>query len=125
MAFQDDGAAAIHAKETARKVSPIDPFSYYYDSLASTAYIATENFTNALICAEKSLCVNDRHLSTLRTRTTALQFLGRHEDVRASAQDLIRRHPRFSIDEYKLNHPSADKRTGQRVIEALTASGIQ
>ena len=124
MAFQDDGAAAIRATQTARKLSPIDPFSYYYDSLASTAYIAAEDFTNALICAEKSLCVNDRHLSTLRTRTTTLHFLGRHEDARASAQDLIRRHPGFSIDEYKLNHPSAGNRAGQRVIEALTASGI-
>lgn len=60
----------------------------------------------------------------MRTRTTALHFLGRHEEARASAQDLMRRHPSFNIDEYKRNHPSADRRAGMRVIEALTASGI-
>lgn len=124
MAFQDDGQAAIRATRTARQLSPIDPFGYYYDSLASTAYIAAEDFENALMRAEMSLKVNDRHLSTMRTRTTALHFLGRHEEARASALDLMRRHPGFRIDEYKRNHPSADHRAGQRVIEALTASGI-
>lgn len=124
MAFQDDGAAAIRATQTARWLSPIDPFGYYYDSLASTAYIAAEDFENALMRAEMSLAVNDRHLSTMRTRTTALHFLGRHEEARASAQELMRRHPSFNIDEYKRNHPSADRRAGMRVIEALTASGI-
>lgn len=124
MAFQDDGAAAIRATETARRLSPIDPFGYYYDSLASTAYIAAEDYKLALDRAERSLSVNDRHLSTLRTRTTALYFLGRGEEARASAQDLMRRHPNFSIEEYKSNHPSAGNKAGQRVIEALTGSGI-
>lgn len=125
MAFQDDGAAAIRATETARQLSPIDPFGYYYDSLASTAYIAAEDFENALARAEMSLAVNDRHLSTMRTRTTALHFLGRHEEARVSAQELTRRHPTFCIEEYKRNHPSADHHAGKRVIEALIASGIQ
>jgi TolB-like protein len=124
MAFQDDGAAAIRATQTARKLSPIDPFGYYYDSLASTAYIAAEDFENALLHADRSLAVNDRHLSTLRTRTTALHFLGRHAEARASVEDLMRRHPSFNIDEYKRNHPSADNKAGQRVIEALSASGM-
>ncbi len=124
MAFQDEGAAAIRATTTARRLSPIDPFGYYYDSLASTAHIAAEDFEMALIHANKSLAVNDRHLSTLRTRTTALHFLGRHAEARATFEDLIRKHPTFNIDDYKRNHPSAGNRAGQRVIEALTASGL-
>lgn len=124
MAFQDDGIAAIRATETARRLSPIDPFGYYYDSLASTAYIAAENFEKALDRADRSLAKNDRHLSTLRTRTTALYFLGRTEEARQSAKDLQRRHPNFNIEEYKRNHPSADNNAGRRVIEALTASGV-
>ena len=124
MAFQDEGNAAIRATETARCLSPIDPFGYYYDSLASTAYIAAENFDEALLRAERSLVKNDRHLSTLRTRTTALYFLGREEDAKKSAQDLMRFHPSFSIEEYKRSHPSAGNKAGLRVIEALTASGI-
>lgn len=124
MAFQDEGAAAISATETAQCLSPIDPFGYYYDSLASSAYIAAENFEEALLRAERSLAKNDRHLSTLRTRTTALHFLGRGDEARKSAQELMRFHPSFNIDEYKRNHPSAGNNAGLRVIEALIASGI-
>ncbi len=124
MAFQDDGMAAIRATQTARSLSPIDPFGYYYDSLASTAYVSAEQFEKGLEFAERSLAVNDRHLSTLRSKVTALHNLGRHGEARETAQMILRRHPEFSLDEYRKSHPSADHRVGKMVIEALHSSGI-
>lgn len=125
MAFQDDGKAAVRGIETARTLSPIDPFGYFYDSLASTAYVAAEDYPKALEFADRSLALNDRHLSTLRTRVTALHFLGRTDDARVTAQELMRRQPDFSLDYYRRTHPSANHQVGQRVIEALTAAGIR
>ncbi len=125
MAFQDDGAAAIRATQTARELSPIDPFGYYYDSLGSTAYLAGEQWSKALELADRSLDANDRHTSTYRAKITALHFLDRPEDARRTAQDMMRRQPDFKLDAYRRSHPSADHKLGQRVIEALTASGIQ
>lgn len=125
MAFQDDGKAAVRGIETARTLSPIDPFGYFYDSLASTAYVAAENYGKALEFADRSLALNDRHLSTLRSRATALHFLGRTDEARTTAQELMRRQPDFSLDFYRRTHPSASHQVGQRVIEALTAAGIR
>ena len=125
MAFQDDGKAAVRGIETARNLSPIDPFGYFYDSLASTAYVAAEDYEKALDFADRSLAMNDRHLSTLRARTTALHFLGRTDEARETAQELLRRQPDFSLEFYRRTHPSAAHEVGQRVIEALTAAGIR
>lgn len=125
MAFQDDGKAAVRGIETARNLSPIDPFGYFYDSLASTAYVAAEDYQKALEFADRSLTMNDRHLSTLRSRATALHFLGRTDEARATAQELLRRQPDFSLEYYRRTHPSANHQVGQRVIEALTAAGIR
>lgn len=124
MAFQDDGAAAVRATQTARQLSPIDPFSYYYDSLGATAYLAAGDWGRALELAERSLGSNDRHISTWRAKITAQHFLGQHDAACASALELKRRHPDFKIDSYRRTHPAVDFKFGHRVIEALEASGI-
>ena len=125
MAFQDDGRAAIRATDMARRLSPIDPFGYWYDSLASSAHLAAGDYTRALALADRSLRSNDRHISTLRAKITALHHLGRAGEARAVAADLQRRFPDFSIDQYRRTHPSADHKTGRQVIDALSAAGIQ
>ncbi len=123
-AFNDEGLAAVEATRTARELSPIDPFGYYFDSLAGTAYLAAGNYEEALKYADRSLAVNDRHLSTLRAKITALHCLGRGQEARDAALILQRRNPDFRLEDYKKNHPGAQNKIGQRVIEALAASGI-
>lgn len=124
MAFRDEGKSAIRATETARRLSPIDPFGYYFDSLASSAHLAAGDYQRALALADKSIASNDRHISTLRARIAALHALGRGTEARATARDLQRRFPEFRLSEYRNTHPSSENKTGRLVIEALSAAGI-
>ncbi|MEM7490367.1 MAG: hypothetical protein AAF390_14695, partial [Pseudomonadota bacterium] len=124
MAFRDEGAAAIRATETARSLSPIDPFGYYFDSLASSAHLVAGDYQRALTLAERSMVNNDGHISTLRTRIAALHLLDRPEDAKVAAQDLQRRFPDFSLSEYRRTHPSMGHRIGRTMVDALAASGL-
>lgn len=124
-AFQDDGLAAVNATETARRLSPIDPFGYYYDSLASSANVAAGNYAKAIEYADRSLAINDRHISTLRSKLTAQHCLGDGAGARATGDVLRRTFPEFRIEEYQRNHPSAVNRIGRLVIEAMKAAGVQ
>lgn len=124
MAFRDEGKSAIRATETARRLSPIDPFGYYFDSLASSAHLAAEDYEQALVLADKSLASNDRHISTLRTRIAALHALDRGSEAQDTARDLQRRFPEFSLSEYRNTHPSSENKTGKLVIKALSSAGI-
>lgn len=123
-AFQDRGPDAIEAAERARYLSPIDPFGYYYDSLSSTAYLAAEDYERALELANRSIAGNDRHLSSLRAKITALHFLDRGEEARDAAGDLMRRQPEFRLNEYAKAHPSSGQALGQRAVAALKAAGV-
>ncbi len=124
-AFQDAGSQAVHSAEKARQLSPIDPFKYYFDSLSATAYLSAEDYETALKFADHSLARNQRHLSTLRAKITALHFLGRDEEAKEVAAELRRRQPNFSVDDYMRAHPAAEYKSGQNVALALRAAGFQ
>ncbi|TQF38767.1 hypothetical protein UNPF46_15110 [Bradyrhizobium sp. UNPF46] len=123
-AFSDEADAAVAAAEKARRLSPIDPFQYYYESLSATALVTAGRYDEALVFADRSLARHDRHSSTLRTRLTALHHLGRDAEARAVAREILRRQPGFTIDSYLRQHPAGDHEIGRRVAAALRAAGI-
>jgi TolB-like protein len=123
-AFRDEGASAVEATDRACRLSPLDPFGYFYDSLNATAHLASGDYERSLKLADRSLALNDRHISTLRTKIVALHNLGRHEEAKRAASDLLARQPGFTVSGYRRNHPAADYNFGKRAAEALSAAGI-
>ena len=124
-AYRDDGAEAVARVEKALRRSPLDPFGYFYESLAAAANIAAENYPRVLELADRSLLKNDRHLSTLRAKICALHHLGRAELARDAASELLRRQPDFTLATYRRLHPAADQKFGRKVTDALYAAGIR
>jgi TolB-like protein len=123
-AFQDEAAAAVVAAEKARRLSPIDPFQYYYESLSATALVAAGRYEEGLAFSERSLSRHDRHTSTLRTKITALHYLGRAHEASEVAREILRRQPGFTVAGYLRDHPAGDHDVGRRVGAALRAAGI-
>ena len=123
-AFIDEGDVAVANTGRARALSPLDPQSYYFDSLSATAHLAKRDYDGALSLAEHSLQLNRRHTSTLRVRTIALQMLGREADAKVSATELLRHEPTLTVNSYVYNHPAAQYRTGQEWAYALRSAGI-
>jgi TolB-like protein len=123
-AFRDEPDAAVGAAEKARRLSPIDPFRYYYESLSATALFAAGRYAEALELADHSLLRHDRHISTLRAKAASLHCLGRVQEARAAAQEILRRQPDFTVAGYLREHPAGDHEFGRRVAAALTGAGI-
>ncbi|WP_211308614.1 hypothetical protein [Litoreibacter ponti] len=124
LAFRDEGTEAIAATVRARSLSPADPFSYYFDSLCSSAYLAAEDYESALALAQASLANNDRHVSTLRAKIVSLHHLDRGAEARATADRLRRRCPGFRLETYRKTHPAAHSVLGTKAAAALAASGL-
>ena len=123
-AFRDQSAEAVAFTERARKLSPLDPQRYYFDSLSATAYLADHRWEAALDYAERSLRGNRRHPSTLRVRIIALHHLGRYEESRRAVAELMRLEPGLTVSRYLANHPAAEYSTGKLWAETLEAAGI-
>ena len=123
-AFRNQADQAVRFTERARRLSPLDPQRYYFDSLSATAYLAQGDFQTALEMANRSLCGNRRHPSTLRVRTIALQLLGRHAEARAAAGELLRREPGLTASSYLASHPAGAFETGRAWARALKEAGV-
>ena len=123
-AFRDEPDAAVTAAEKARRLSPIDPFQYFYESISATALLSAGRYEEALAFADKSLLRHDRHVSTLRAKITALHYLGRAAEARTVAAEVLRRHPDFTVAGYLSEHPAAEHEVGRRAAAALRAAGI-
>jgi hypothetical protein len=102
-------------KSFSKKLASALPVDYY------TVFCELER---ALELAERSLAINNRHISTLRAKITAQHRLGNSAGARATAIELKRSFPDFRIDDYRRTHPSAENKLGRMVIQALQQAGI-
>ncbi len=92
-AFKSEGEQAIGHAERALSLSPLDPHRYFYESLAAIAAVAAGRYRRALELAQHSLRANRKHTATWRSLTVAQWQLGRFDDARQSAQELLKLQP--------------------------------
>jgi adenylate cyclase len=123
-AFRGEGKLAVLHTHRALELSPLDPLRYYYDSLASTANLAAKNYDEALKLAQRSLCANKTHTSTLRAMAIAQWQLGRPEDARRTVQQLLELEPDLTISRYLERTPAAEFETGREWSTALRHAGV-
>jgi adenylate cyclase len=123
-AFRDEGADAVRHTRQALKLSPLDPLKYYFDSLAATAALSAGHYPRALALAQRSLRLNRTHGSTQRALITALWQLGREEEARATARELLKIDPEFTVSTFFERSPTAPYELGKTVASALRSAGI-
>jgi class 3 adenylate cyclase/TolB-like protein len=123
-AFRGEGEAAVGHTGRALKLSPLDPLRYYYESLAATAAISAGQYQRALKLAERSFRLNRTHASTLRVMVVALWQLGRRDEARAAAAEVLKLDPAFRISTFLERSPGAQFEIGRFIANTLEQAGI-
>lgn len=123
-AFEGRGREAVSYTDRARRLSPLEPGSYLFETLSATAHLADENYERALELCESSLAKNQHHISSLRAKTVALHGMGRQSEARATVKELLRLEPSLNINNYLEKHAAARFPIGQKWARALRDSGV-
>jgi len=123
-ALTGDGVQAVSDTQRALRLSPLDPHSYYYNSLSATAHITAGNNQLALQHAEVSLRANRSHTSTLRVKAVAQWRLGLEQEARLTAAELLRLEPNLTVSGWLKRSPSAPYPNGQAFAKTLVSIGI-
>lgn len=123
-ALSGDGAAAVRYTSRAMALSPLDPHRDYYQSLAATACLAAHKDEEALSLADQSIKANRLHSSTHRVRVAALWRLGRHDDARDAAAQLLAVEPNLTVSGWLRRSPTAEFPLGKEFAEVMRQVGV-
>jgi adenylate cyclase len=123
-AWTGDGVNAISSAKKALSLSPIDPIRYYFESLASIAYIAGGDYHGAVGLATESLRRNRAHTSTHKALALSLSLSGNLNLGRSVATEILRLEPSYSVEAFMDRSPLASSPDKQIFALALEAVGI-
>lgn len=94
-------AGAIEEAARARALSPADPLTYYFKSIQAAAFTANEDYAAGTELARDSLRLNRCHTPTWRVLITNQVFSGDVDGATASAREMLRLDPSFSLRTYQ------------------------
>ena len=123
-AFAGEGMDAFDQTQRALQLSPLDPWRYYYDSLAASAAVAAGRYEEAIQLGERSFRANRTHLSTLRVLAISYAQVGRTEEARKYLQAVLKYEPHLTVTSYLARSPSRGLEIATICANALRAAGL-
>lgn len=124
LAFKGESREALDAAHRALALSPLDPLRYYYESLMGSCEFSAGHYEDAIQWCETSRRRNRQHLSTLRVLIAANIALGREEQARGIASELIRLRPEYSVAAYEAHSVAALYPFGKQIARAMRDAGV-
>ncbi|WP_246801946.1 tetratricopeptide repeat protein [Ensifer sp. ENS06] len=109
---------AIRIGELALRLNPSRP-DWYFWNIAAARYLSGQ-YTEALALLEKMADLG----SAYRLLAATYAQLGRLEDARRAAAELLKLNPEFSIERYGSRAPYRDKALLARYVEGLRLAGL-
>jgi len=113
---------ALERLRNAFRLSPFDPLRFFFLSVAGIAEFVAGRYEEALIWLQKAQRENPRFTPMHRTRAAALALLGREEEAKAAAAELLAIAPTFRTSVFASRYPLR-RDTLERLVTGLTLAG--
>jgi DNA-binding winged helix-turn-helix (wHTH) protein len=114
---------AIGMLEQALRLDPRFPLPY--QAPLSWAYLMTRRYDKAIALQQKALSHNRNLLESHLILTISYSELGREEEARAEAAEVLRLSPTYSLDVVRQTWPYKDPADLERTLAALRKAGLK
>jgi len=114
---------AISVLKSARRLSPT-PYQAYFVHLA-TAYRLTGQYKEAIKTAKEALKQTTNNILIYLQLTAAYSMMGREEEARAAAAEVLRINPKFTLERYAKTIYFKNQADVDKTIEALRKAGLK
>jgi adenylate cyclase len=112
----------LYAKKSLR-LNPIPILGNYY--ILGRAYFMTGQYDESMAMLNKALQMNPDYLPAHAFLAACYSSLGRDAEASASAKEVLRIDPRFSIESHAKTLPYKDKADIEREVAALHKAGLK
>jgi TolB-like protein len=106
------------------RLSPFDPLKFFFWGVAGFAEFIAGRYEEAVVWLLKALRDHPGHLAAHRNLAACYAQLGRMEEAKAAAADLLAREPSFRISVFESRYPLRRPDDRRRLIAGLRSAGL-
>ena len=121
--YADKPKEAIPLFEKAIRLNPFGPTSYFLNY--GTSYRMMGQYQEAITQYKKALRVAPNNIMAHLGLAGTYSLLGRDEEARAEAAEVIRINPKFSLESFAKTLPFKNQAQIDRYVEALRKAGLK
>ena len=114
---------AIPVCKKAIRLEPYAPAAYYYN--LGMAYLSARQCEEAISACEEALRRENNNLIAHVNATAAYSICGRDEEARATAKEVLRISPKFSLEKFLKNISVKNQADREQYVEALRHAGLK
>jgi adenylate cyclase len=121
--FAERPDEAIPVCKKSIRLEPYAPTAYYYN--LGMAYLSAGQCEEAISACEEALRRGSNNLFAHVTATIAYSMCGREEEARATAAEVLRISPKFSVEKFAKNIPHKNQAAKGEVVDGLRNAGLK
>jgi TolB-like protein/class 3 adenylate cyclase/Flp pilus assembly protein TadD len=121
--YADRPKEAIPLFEKAIRLNPFGPTTYFLNY--GTSYRMIGQYQEAITQYKKALRIAPNNIIAHIALAGTYSLLGRDEEARAEAEEVLRLNPKFSLESYAKMLPFKNQAQIDRFIEALRKAGLK
>ena len=123
-ASRNQPEAAIDAIERARRLSPFDPYTFFYAVIIATAHLVARRFELAIEWADRALYNQPRLVSAMRVKVVALAHLGHLDEARAELGRMLAIDPKQTIAGFRAYAHFQSPEVHELFVTGLRLAGL-
>ena len=123
LAFAGRYQESVSQLEKAIRMNPFPPGLYYMH--LGMAQLSLRQYEQAVSTLKKALALNPKNISARRMLTVTYVEMGRLEDAKIEAEEILKIDPRFTSKGFEKIMPFKDGELGIRYMEALRKAGLE
>jgi DNA-binding SARP family transcriptional activator/TolB-like protein len=123
-AWQGDGRRAVEEAVKGKALSPFDPLSYFFNTIAGMAYLMNGEYERAIECGYLTLQENRRYTAGHRLLVLGLMLAGRSDEGRAAGRRLLAAEPGMTVEAFRTRYPGSGNPHAEIYCNALAEAGV-
>jgi len=121
--FAERPEEAISECKKALRLEPYAPPPFYYN--LGMAYLSTGQCEEAILACEEALRRGSNNLFAHLNATIAYAICGKKEEAQATAAEVLRINPQFSLESFAKNIPFKSQASKEGAVDALRNAGLK
>ena len=123
-ALRNQPEAAIEASERARRLSPFDPYAFFYAGTIAIAHLAARRFEQAIEWADRASHGQPGMVTAMRVKVAANAHLGHLDTARAELRRVLAVDPKLTIAGYRERAHHAAPEVRELLVTGLRLAGL-